>query len=228
LGNIESRLDTNESAIRRKAEILPKTSPIIWYDGSTPETKPQFRLWSLDHPASQTPAPDGMLGGLELSSFRLRHTYDETLSIRHIADDVDEDIREKKNLHVGVLDPYIGLAKKGGFLEELHEYVPSGMVEQFQNTLPYESQIEALRIVRTLSQEYRYFILNQILQTKAYSLPKLHMLEDMERAMLALQAEKLNIILGFAMERTFQNVDFFHKFNVAITRYDHLPFKLPT
>ena len=139
-----------------------------------------------------------MLDDLELSSFHLHHTYDEILSIRHIADDVDEDVREKKNLRIDVLDPYIGLAKKGDFLEELHEYVPSAIVQQFQNILPYESQIEALHIVRTLSQEYRYFILNQILPTKVYSLPKFHILEDMKCAMLT---EKLSIItLGFVME----------------------------
>jgi len=74
---------------------------------------------------------------------------------------------------------------------------PSKVEEQFKNELPREAQLEALRVARSLSQEYRYVILDQIVQQKAHTLPEIHLLEDMERAMLALHSNKIEATLGF-------------------------------
>jgi hypothetical protein len=223
LDTIETQLQGNESMIRIKTEILPKKSPLIRYDGATPEMKPRFRLWSLDN-ASETdrPGPCGIYGGLELSSICLPHTYDETVSKPSVAEDVDEDIQAKKLDRIAEVDPYVALAKRGNYLDELHElYVPPDIAEQIRTVLPRESQVEALRIARTLSQEYRYFLFMQVLQQKAFTLPKLHLLEDMERAMLALHAEKLKVEIVFVMgTRTFDNVKFKYGFVVLITRYE--------
>ena len=136
-----------------------------------------------------------------------------------MADEIDDDLRYKKRRRTFEISPYVGLAKRGNVLEELREYVPPKMRERFDRLSP-ERQIEALRIARTLSQEYRYLVLDRILDN-VDTISDLSLVEDMERAMLAVNAEKLKVSLGFALEQTVENVDFVYKLQVDITRYVH-------
>jgi len=226
LNRISHHLDLSESAVRIKAEILPKSSPLIWYGDPTTNKQPGFRLWTLDNESDNVrPSPNALLGGVEFSSVSLSETYDNIMTKRHLAEDVDEDIRARKYQRIDDLAAYFGLAKRGNRLEELREYMPLAIGDIFPNNVPREYQMEATRIARTLSQEYRYMILDQIRKRELYTLPKLHLLEDMERAMLALHAEKMGVNFGFFLVRTLDDVDLPYKLGIRITRYCYSLFR---
>jgi hypothetical protein len=219
LNRISQRLDLNESAVRIIAEILPKKSPLIWYADPNNNSQPGFRLWTLDHsPQSLRLSPNVNLGGIEFASVSLGGSYDNIMTKRHVAEDVDEDIRERKSQRATDLSPYFGIARRGNDLEELREFMPLAVGDIFPDDVPRECQVEATRIARTLAQEYRYMILDQIRKHEAYTLPELHVLEDMERAMLALHAEKMSVNFGFFMVRTLDDVDLPYKLRIHITR----------
>jgi hypothetical protein len=74
--------------------------------------------------------------------------------------------------------------------------------------------LEALRISRTLGQEYRFAVLELIVNSKCYHLTKLALFEDMERAMLAVQAEKLQVDLCFNITHTVGHMNF--KFDIGV------------
>jgi hypothetical protein len=63
--------------------------------------------------------------------------------------------------------------------------------KEFAEQVPLDSQKQALAVVNSLTQEYRYLFVDRIVRQKLLTLPKLYLMEDMERAMLALHAEKL-------------------------------------
>ena len=216
---VHERQMLNESIIKITSEILPRSSNLVWYDGST--SNPTFKIWSLDEPRDESKgsAPQANFAGLELSSISLETTYDELHEKRYIADDLEEDVREKKQRRVSDVSPYVNLVRRRDSLEELREFVPPRFEEQFRNELPREAQLEALRVARSLSQEYRYVVLDQILQQKAHTLPKLHQLEDMERAMLAIHSNKLEARLEFVIQNVVNEVDFPYRLCVAVEEY---------
>ena len=217
LDNVQEQLNLSQSVTRIQAETLPKRSDLVWYDNAVPNEN--FKVWSLDTPLDEvTDGPHATLNGLDLSSERVDSTYDEVVKNPHIAADVDEEIREKKRQGLRSISPFVGLAKRGAYLEQLHEYIPQSIIQQFEEKLPHYTKAEVLRVVQTLSQEYRYSLLDRILQDPAYTLPKLYLVEDMERAMLAVQAEKLEICLEMILPGTFDDVNFPFNVRIDITR----------
>lgn len=216
---VHERQMLNDSLIKLGTEILPRSSNLVWYDEC--KTDQSFKVWSLDKTPNESISnrPQANLGGIDLRSIPLKNTYNELHAKRHIADDVEEDVREKKRQRLSDVSPYVCLGRRGDCIEEMREFVPSSFEEQFRNELPREAQLEALRVARSLSQEYRYLLLDQILQQKAHTLPKIHLLEELERAMLALSAGKLEARLGFFTQHTVGQVDFPYQLLLDITRY---------
>jgi uncharacterized protein YoxC len=214
--NLDRRLDTNDSLTRIKGEILPNATSIKWYD----DAEPAFRLWSLDGGSdiggSQRSRPTAQYEGMEVSSVRLERV-EQVYEKRHIADDVDEHIRERKRRRVNVVSAYLGLAKRGEYFEELQEYMPPELHERFKD-LPPEIQRGALQLARRIGQESRYAVLDRVIRQKVHALPTLHVIEDMERAMLALQTEKLEVTLGFYLKHTIDNRNYMYNLCVSISR----------
>ena len=218
LDNVQEQLNLRESAIRLCGEILPKKSGVVWYDERA--AGPKVKLWSLDAPVGEDARdrPLANINGIELSAHRVESTYDEILTTPHIADDIDDDICEEKHRRMTTISPFVALAKRGAFLEQLHEYVPSSILQKFKEKVPHHTQGEVLRVVQTLAQEYRYTLLDRVLQESTFTLPKLHLVEDLERAMLAAQAEKLEISLEMILPGTFDDVTFPYNVKIYITR----------
>ena len=112
----------NESLIKIGTEILPKSNDLVWYDDAA--ARRTFKVWSLDEPRNETPCsiPQANLSGLELSSIPLETTYDELHAKRHVADDIEEDIREKKGRGTHEISGYVSLVRRGNRLDELREF----------------------------------------------------------------------------------------------------------
>jgi len=202
LDKVVKRLDVTESLVRIKAEILPTSSNQLgWYDETNAGIKPDFKLWCLDQASGEEHLePCALYEGLELSSFRLNCGLDNLLTELNTAEEVDGAVRVSKSHSASNVSPYVGLAKRGDSLHQLHEYIPLFLKESFHQ-IPRAVQKDVMRVARALSQEYRYMILDRIIKEKAYTLPKLHLLENMERAMLALHAEKLKVTLGLFLDQ---------------------------
>ena len=119
LDNVLERLDTTESIARIKAEVLPNSESVIWYDT---ERGQGSRLWSLDQAPTddEAPEPIAQYNGLELLSIHLDEA-EKIYTKRHIAENIDEAIRKGKRRRTTDVQPYFGLAKRGEYLEELRE-----------------------------------------------------------------------------------------------------------
>lgn len=202
-----------------RLEYVPQPSSLIWYDAIG--GKPEFRLWSLDEALhnDDRSEPVAQYGGTELSSVRLNETVESIYAKRHIADDVIDHVNEQKRRRISDVSPYFAIAKRGDYLEELREYMPPSVVDQFFGDVPRDVQLEVLQISRRLGQEYRFAVLDQIMRQKANTLPKLHMVENLERAMLALYAGKLSVSLGFYVEHTIDGANYLFDLCVNVSRY---------
>lgn len=94
--------------------------------------------------------------------------------------------------------------------------MPPTIVERFGKDIPQDVLKEALAVTRRLGQEYRYYLLDRILKQKSCTLPKLEVMEDLERGILAIHAEKLNVELGFGLTRAGQHAITAHQFDVRV------------
>lgn len=216
---LNERLDMNDSRTRIINELIPNPKSVIWYDDAL-DRQEISRIWHLD--IANAEQPYARYNGMELSSIRLE-SIKHTMSKRDIAEEVDDIVRERKRRRVGDISPYLGLVKRDGHFVMLNEYIPSTFKTNFANEIDHEAQLRALQLSQTLSQEYRYAILDRICKQKVLSLPKLRHFEELERAMLALQAGKFNVELGFYIRRPFgegqHRSDFLFNFQVKISRY---------
>jgi hypothetical protein len=212
-----------DSMTRLEAEILP----IEWYDELDASKKRKFRLWLLDNPLtdSDCTGPDAQYNGLDLSAVRLNESYDDITSKPHLADDVDRDIREKKRRRINDVSPYIALAKRANNVEELREYVPPAMQKMFSE-LPKEVRKQLLKDARTHSQESRYEYLNRAIKQKTSTLQDLHILKDMERVILALHAEKLEVTFGIFMRHEVNDIEALYQVEINIKRYAFIKYFL--
>lgn len=194
--HINKRLDLNDSLTRIKAEIIPNPQSLVWHEGA--EKRPTLRVWSLDNDSDDADGsrPNAEHEGIDLLSVRLNETIETVYTKKHIADDVDDRIRDRKRRRVDDVSPYFGLAKRGQHFEELRQYMPPALRDRYKD-IPHDIRRQALQIARRIGQEHYYVVLDRILQHKADTLPKLSAVEDMERAMLATYAEKLSVTLGF-------------------------------
>jgi hypothetical protein len=161
--------------------------------------------------------PNAEYEGRDLSSVRQNETIETVYTKKHITDDVDDLIRDRKRRRVDDVSPYFGLAKRGEHFEELREYMPPAIRERYKD-ISHDIRRQALQIARRIGQEHYYVVLDRILQQKADTLPKLSAVEDMERAMLATYAEKLSVTLGFYQRHTIDDRTYLSRLRVNISR----------
>ena len=205
----------NETLIKIDAEILPKSNDLVWYG------QPDFRIWSLDSGTAMETGgnlPQANYGGLDLRTVPVDPTYTELNTDRYQADEFADEIRARKRQRTNDASPYVGLARRGDYIEELRDFIPSWLEERLCNELTQDALREALRIARSAGQETRYAILFKILEQKAHTLPKMRLLESLERAMLILNAGKVQARLGFFTQHTVEQVDFPYRLLLDITR----------
>jgi len=211
-------LHMNDSASKIQSEIITRSSGLRWLDDSEDRT---IRVCSLKEGPnkSRTLHPTATFNGVALSSVRIRQAYDKVLTTPHIAAELDEHIQEIKRERVSDISPYIGLATRGPWLEELREYVSPRVNELLEKHLSREHKIQAMQLARALSQEYRCANFSQIIELKAYTIPKLSLLEEMERAMLALQVGKLKVSFSFGLNENFDGDSFVYSVQIEMARY---------
>jgi hypothetical protein len=190
LDDIVENAHINIGAAMIQSEILPMEE-VIRYDESGERP---FRVWSLS--SHQTSLPVARYNGTDLSAKTLSNTYDDMITKRHITYDVERSIRERKRSNIADPSPYVGLAKRGNHVEILEEYIPDLTRENLMK-LSTDDRILALRTIRTLSHEFSSLIASLVLESDKLTFPNLHLLEDMERAMLLLHFGQIEIRAGF-------------------------------
>jgi hypothetical protein len=212
--HINEHVNFNDSLMRIKSELLPIPSSFSWNEKT--EHGSNYRLWNLDNIASSPQAqPSAHYEGIDLLANRLE-TIENVYGKRHIADDVDQHIQERKRQRVNHVSAYVGLAKRGHYFEELREYIPPDM-QEFFNRLPSDVRRELIRCSQRFGQESRYAFYDQIYQQKAITIPKIHLLQDMERAMLACNTEHLHVKLGFFVPHIIDSRTYLYKLQVNLT-----------
>ena len=214
VNRIDDCVHFNDSLTRIKSELLPNPSSLRWNDRT--ERGSNCRLWSLDNNSSELEAqPSAQYDGIALISNSLE-TVENVYGKRHIADDVDQHIQERKRQRGNDVSTFFGLAKRGNHFEELCEFIPPSM-QEFFNRLPIDVRSELVRSSQRFGQESRYAFYDQIYRQKAITIPKIHLLEDMERAMLACNTEHLDVTLGFFVPHVIDFQTYLYKLQVNIT-----------
>jgi hypothetical protein len=120
--------------------------------------------------------------------------------------------------------PYVSLANKDQRLHILREFMPPAIAEKLAKEIPKDVLKEALSMTRRLGQEYRYHLFCRMVENKCSSLPRLALLEELERGMLAVHAEKLNVQFGFLILITGCSVerdviDYSFEASIQVSRY---------
>jgi hypothetical protein len=216
IDQINERAHLNDSLTRINAERLPNPSSLSRYEGT--ERGSNTRLWSLDGSSDTLESrPNAQYEGIALVAKRLEETVENVYGKRHIADDVDQHIQERKRHRVNDVSPFIGLAKRGNYFEELREYIPPDM-QEFFNRLPSDVRRELVRCSQRFGQESRYAFYDQIYRQKAITIRKIHLQEDIERAMLACNTEHLHVQLGFFVPHVIDNRTYLYKLQLKVNR----------
>lgn len=216
---VEEHLTSTNCITRIKAEIVPESN-VDWYDDSN-GPKIKCRLWSFDQSSEKEQStPDAVYAGLELSAVPINRSYDDVLERPAFAEDVDNEIRERKSRRVSDRSRYVGLARRGKFLYRLDEYSPIWLRDWEEEASP-EIRTEAVRIEQALGQEYRYFVRELIQSRKDFGLPELRQLAEMERAMLIVYTGKFLASFIFLIEPISSMGSFFVEINVSW--YDPIP-----
>jgi hypothetical protein len=213
VNHIDERVHLNDSLTRIKSELLPNPSSLRWSDKI--ERGSNCRLWSLDSNSSLEAQPSAQYEGIDLVANSLE-TLENVYGKRHIADDVDQHIQERKRQRVNDVSAYFGLAKRGNHFEELREFIPPDM-QEFFNRLPTDVRTELVRSSQRFGQESRYAFYDQIYRQKAITIPKIHLLENMKRAMLACNTEHLDVTLGFFVPHVIDSRTFLYKIDINTT-----------
>ena len=115
------------------------------------------------------------------------------------------------------MEPYVGIARKGEYLYTLRRFLPRALAEQLIATVPRDALPLILDMVRKLEQEYAYTLLDRISKGgRLSSLANLSIVEDIERANLALQADKMRINVGMVIRIE----DTVSEMQVSVSRYE--------
>jgi hypothetical protein len=178
---------------RISAELAATDSDSLVYYGN--ETKPPFKIWCLDDPQGNQPTAE--LNGLAVSITPSGDTIDEIFKKRYAGDDFDQNLSHVKRRRTNDLSPYTGLTKKDRNLQILREFLPQSLAEKLVEKVPPRVLRETLKVVRSLEQEYRYMLLDRMLRNEVYKLPALWEFEELERAALVNQAEKMEVFMSF-------------------------------
>jgi hypothetical protein len=180
--------------VRISAELAATDSDSLVYYGN--ETKPPFKIWSLDDPQGNY-QPTAELNGLAVSITQSGDTIDQIFNKRYAADDFDQNLSRVKRQRTNDLSPYTGLVKNDRNLQILREFLPQSLAQKLVDKVPPRVLRETIKVVRSLEQEYRYMLLDRMLRNEVYNLPALWEFQELERAALVNQAEKMeaNILL---------------------------------
>jgi hypothetical protein len=94
----------NQSITRIRAELPPTSASLICYDAG--ENQAECRAWSLEKPlGEERPEPIAQYDGIDVLAVHL-------VTKRHIAEDIDDTIKERKCSRTNDVSPYeaLGLA----------------------------------------------------------------------------------------------------------------------
>jgi hypothetical protein len=195
---IREQMGNNDSVCRISAEISHDSDAITWYDTeNTEDSKPPFKVWCLDDPEQNQPSAE--FNGVAVSASRNSDSLDTIFTKRYAADEFDKTLSRAKDQRTKDVSPYVGLVKRDGYLQLLNEFVPPPLAQRLVEKHPLPLQ-KILKIVKGLEQEYRYILLDRILRNEIYELPRLSMFEELERAMMANVAEKLEVTFNFFVD----------------------------
>ena len=171
----------NDSTTRINAKPLSDREPITWYGEGV---EAPFMLWSLDGSLEEnreSVKPTAQFNGLELSMTRSENTIDDIFGKRHAADEFDNNVSQIKTGCTKDVTPYVFLTKKGRRLHIFREFMPIAIAEKFAREVPKALLKEALSMSRRLGQEYRYHLFCRSIKNQCSTLPKLALLEELER-----------------------------------------------
>ena len=225
INEVIERMNVNDSTTRISAEILSDREPITWY-GEGDEAP--FMLWSLDGSSDENSEPVGKpaarFNGLELSTSPSVHTVDDIFGKRHAADEFDNNLSRMKRRRVKEVTPFVSLANKDQRLHMLREFMPPAIAEKLAKEVPKDVLKEALSMTRRLGQEYRYHLFCRIIKNQCSTIPKLALLEELERGMLAVHADKLNVQFGFAVHWEREVSQYYFDVSIEVSRYVYFKF----
>jgi hypothetical protein len=162
-----------------------------------PTTTRPFKVWCLDDPNSNIPSAE--FGGIAVSSTASKDSIDTIFTKRYAADDFDQNLSSLKRRRIEDVSPYVALTKRHGHLHVLQEFVPENLARMLTENVPKPVIRHLLRVIRSLKQEYGYALLTRIIESKIYDLPGLLLFEELERGLVALQAEKITAKFFFQL-----------------------------
>jgi hypothetical protein len=189
---------SNDSLCRISAEMVRDPESITWYDSANgAESTRPFKVWCLDDPNFNTPAAE--FCGTAVSSTSSKDPVDIIYTKRYVADDFDQNLSLRKRKRVEDPSPYVSLSKRQGHFQILQEFIPTNLAQILVESVPNPVLRKLLSAIRALRQEYAYVLLDRIIKNKIYDLPEVHKFEEMERGMIALQAEKMKATFHFVL-----------------------------
>lgn len=136
---------------------------------------------------------------------------------RHAADKLDRKIQRLKRRKLGDVSQYMGLIEWEGHFQILQKYYPKPLVQMLRE-LPQQVRRRIVAIVQTLEQEYAYTLLDRIVNGMIYTLPGLAEFEGLERATIALQAEKMSAIFTFRYQGWVEYMPYLSDLRIKISR----------
>jgi hypothetical protein len=175
------------SASRISGELFT-TGEVVFYDEQNPEP---FRISCLYDPDA---TPSGEINGTAIVSTTSKYTTDDIFNVnkRHVTESFDRDVTELKRRRTTDILHYSGLVERENRVEIVWEFIPESIKRSLRNTPP-DILSKIVKSVRCLQQEYGYTVLERMLRNKVLSIPTIRETEDLERAMLVNQAEKVNV-----------------------------------
>ena len=186
---IREQLGSNDSVCRIHSELSADSDSTTWYDNNNSE--PPFKIWCLDDPEQNKPSAE--FDGIAVLATPSAEPTDTMFTKRSAALlDFDERLSRAKRRRTKDVSPYEGLVNKEGYLHLLNEFVPPPLAQRLVEKIPWPTLRKILKTIRTLTQEYRYVLLDRIIRNEIYDLPQVATFEELERAMIAHVAEKLS------------------------------------
>jgi hypothetical protein len=103
---------------------------------------------------------------------------------------------------------YVALVKNEDRLHLLNEFVPPPLAQRLVEKFPVPILDVILKTINGLEQEYRYLLLDRVLQNVPNELPKVVVFEELERAMIATVTGKLKTTFNFVIFYTSGRYDY--------------------
>lgn len=209
----------NEYLTKIEGEFVPNQEDITWYKEVNGRS---FRLWDLHHrhesQITNDSIPSARLDGSELSIIASIN-IDDVYQKRDTAVEFFEYLTRIKRRRGKDISPYVGLAKHGNCIHVLQIFSPPELVEQLDSNISERPRDELVQIINSLTQEFRFFLVNQFIKDGFSNFPDLRVFEDMQRSMLFLFAGNIEVSLSFCWRIGTQNGELMTHVVVSISRY---------